>query len=84
MPLTPEDRRTAAQKAMEMYQQQGYGNDLKYGKTRAVLGAALNRSDPNSFASQAITAMGGNPEDYTTGALVGKGLKGIAKAFQKK
>lgn len=83
MPVKPEDRLNAAREAMDMYQLQGDMADPKYGKTKAVLRQGLNRSDPNSFVSQAITAAGGNPLDYTTGALVGKGVKAIANAFKK-
>ena len=66
-----------------MYQLQSQMADPKYGKTKALLKTGLNRADPNSFISQAITAAGGNPLDYTTGALVGKGVKAIANAFKK-
>ena len=82
MPLTPDDRKAAAQKAMEMYQMQAYSDPI-YGKKKAALATALNRNDPNSLVSQAITAAGGNPLDYTTGALVGKGVKAIANMIKK-
>ena len=83
MPLTEEDRKTAAQKAMEQYQMQTYSNPM-YGKQKAALTAALNRNNPNSLVSQAITAAGGKPEDYTAGALIGKGAKALVGALGKK
>lgn len=86
MPVKPEDRMSAAREAMEMYQLQSQMADpikRKYAKMTAPLKTGLNLADPSSFASQAITAVGGNPLDYTTGALVGKGVKAIANAVKK-
>lgn len=82
MPVKFEDRMNAARAAMGTYQLQGNTID-PYAKTKATLRQGLNRSNPYSFVSQAITAAGGNPLEYTTGALVGKGVKAIANAFKK-
>lgn len=84
MPIDPNDRMSAARDAWEQYQLANtMGGDLKYAKTRAGMKMALNRNDPNSLISQVITGAGGDPQDYTTGALIGKGIKSLSQLGKK-